>query len=256
MIFYKKDLKSLEIKPERIISLVPSITETLFYLGLGDKVVGVTKWCKYPKDKLKDITKIGGVIGIDIEKIIQLKPDIIFVTKEENDKDEVQELSEFTNVYIGEVSNLEDAYQQIYDIGKITDTIDKSNELVVRIKSDFSTISNFNDKKCAYLVWNKPLMLVGGNTFINDILQSCGLKNVFDNRMSYPEVTIGEIKEKNPDIIFLCSEPFEFKEKHQKKFKENFPDQKILLVDGEIFTWYGSHLLKTKEYCKKIEKML
>lgn len=256
MIFYKENIKSLDIKPERIISLVPSITETLFYLGLGDKIVGITKWCKYPEPEVKKITKIGGVIGIDIEKIKKLEPDLIFAVKEENDKDEIEEVSKFTNVYIGEVYNLEDAYQQIYDIGKLTGIYNKAEDLVKNIKNDFASISNFNNLKCAYLVWNKPLMLVGGNTFINSIMQSCGLKNVFDTRISYPEVTIAEIKKEDPDIIFLCSEPFEFKEKHKNDFEQNFPGKKILLVDGEIFTWYGSHLLKTKDYCKEIKKML
>lgn len=256
MIFNKENLKSLDIKPKRIISLVPSITETLFYLNLGDKIIGITKWCKYPESEVKKITKIGGVIGIDIEKIKKLKPDFIFAVKEENDKDEIKELSKFTNIYIGEVYDLESAYQQIYDIGTITRVYNKSEELVENIKTDFYNISNFNNLKCAYLVWNEPLMLVGGNTFINSIIENCGLKNVFNERSSYPEVTIAEIKKKKPDIIFLCSEPFEFKNKHKINFEQNFPNTKILLVDGEMFTWYGSHLLKTRAYCKKIQKML
>ena len=256
MIINKENIETVNLKADKIISLVPSITETLFYLGLGDKIVGITKWCKYPETEVKKKTKIGGVIGINIEKIKNLKPDLIFAVKEENDKNEIEKLSEFTNVYVDEIINLKDAFQQIINIGKLTETEKKSKKLVNNIKLDFTEISNFNNLKCAYLVWNNPLMLVGGNTFINSILESCNFKNVFDDKISYPKITINEINKKNPDIIFLCSEPFEFKEKHKIDFKEKFPNKNILLVDGEIFTWYGSHLLKTKEYCEKIKKML
>ena len=256
MIITKEKLKTLDIKHERIISLVPSITETLFYLGLGENIVGITKWCKHPTNEVKTKAKIGGVIGIDIEKINKLKPDLVFAVKEENDKDEINELAKFTNIYVGEINNLSDAYNQIIDIGILTGVVEKSEKLVEDIKADFSELSIFNNKTCAYLVWNKPLMLVGGNTFINDVLESCGLINVFNDRISYPEITTDEIKEKNPDIIFLCSEPFEFKEKHKINFEKHFPNTKVMLVDGEIFTWYGSHLLKTKEYCQNIKKML
>jgi len=256
MIITKENIKTLNIKPQRIISLVPSITETLFYLGLGNKLVGITKWCKHPANEVSKKTKVGGVIGIDIKKIKQLKPDLIFAVKEENDKDEVNELSKFTNVYLGEILDLDDAYNQILDIGKLTKLNKQTKKLVSDIKSDFTKISDFNNLRCAYLVWNKPLMLVGGNTFINSILQACNLNNIFDDRNSYPEITIEDIKEKKPDIIFLCSEPFEFKEKHKTDFEKHFPNTKVLLVDGEVFTWYGSRLLKTKEYCRKIKKML
>jgi ABC-type Fe3+-hydroxamate transport system substrate-binding protein len=256
MIITKEKLKTLNIRYKRIISLVPSVTETLFYLGLSENIVGITKWCKHPANEVIKKAKIGGVIGIDIEKINKLKPDLVFAVKEENDKDEIDELAKFTNVYVGEINNLSDAYNQIIDIGRLTGVIEKSERLVDDIKADFSVLSIFNNKTCAYLVWNKPLMLVGGNTFINNVLENCGLINVFNDRISYPVVTIDEINEKNPDIIFLCSEPFEFKEKHKMDFEKDFPNKKVLLVDGEIFTWYGSHLLKTKEYCRNLEKML
>jgi len=256
MIITKENLKTLNIKHERIISLVPSISETLFYLGLGEKLVGITKWCKHPASEVVNKIKIGGVIGIDIGKIKELQPDLVFAVKEENDKDEINELAKITNIYVGEINNLSDAYNQIIDIGILTGVVEKSEKLVKDIKADFSELSIFNNKTCAYLVWNKPLMLVGGNTFINNVLENCGLINVFNDRISYPEVTIDEINESNPEIIFLCSEPFEFKEEHKEDFEKHFPNKKVLLVDGEIFTWYGSHLLKTKEYCQNVKEIL
>jgi ABC-type Fe3+-hydroxamate transport system substrate-binding protein len=256
MIIYGKDIKPTDIKPNRIISLVPSITETLFYLGLEDNIVGITKWCKYPEQKVKTKRKIGGVVGINIAKIKKLKPDLIFATKEENDKDEILELSKFTNVFVSKIRNINDAYKQILNIGVLTMKIEESSKLVEKIKNNFLNIANFNNLTYTYLVWNKPLMLIGGNTFISNVLEKCNLKNVFSNRVSYPEISINEIKEKNPDIIFLCSEPFKFVENHKNKFQKDFPESKILLVDGEIFSWYGSHLLKTKDYCNEIKKML
>jgi len=256
MIIYTSDINFSDFAHKRIISLVPSITETLFYLGLKNNVVGVTDWCKYPEKEIAEITKVGGVKTFNKDLIYNLKPDLIIAVKEENNKEEIEAIAQDFNVFVATVESFDDSLKLINDIGLLTKTSLKANELSKQIESDFNNIYNFNGRTCAYFVWNKPKMLVGGNTFINSFLHKCNLDNVFKNINSYPIVDDEEIKECKPEIIFLCSEPFEFKDKHRLEYQMLFPESKVVLIDAEIFTWYGSRLLKARSYMNKISQTL
>ena len=256
MIIYSKDIYSSNFKHKRIISLVPSITETLFYLGLGNNIVGVTNWCKYPEHEIKQITKIGGVKGFDKDIISELKPDIIFAVKEENDKEEIKSVAREYNVFVATVENFEDSTKLINDIGLLTKTSSKAKYLSSQIEREFNNIPDFEGKTCAYFVWNKPMMVVGANTFIDSVLQKCNFNNVFSGENSYPIVEFKDITLKNPEVIFLCSEPFEFKEKHRVEYQTKFPSSKIILINAEMFTWYGSHLLETRNYLNELSEKL
>lgn len=99
-------------------------------------------------------------------------------------------------------------------------------------------------------------MVAGGDTFINEMIKKCGLVNVFENIERYPEVTLEQLEEAKPDIILLSSEPFPFKEKHFDEFREKSPSAKIMLVDGEMFSWYGSRLIKAARYFRELRKDL
>ena len=246
-----KQLK-LKNKPRRIISLVPSITELLFYLGLGNNVVGVTNYCKYPKKEIKNITKIGGTKTLNFKSIDNLNANLIVAVKEENTKNEILKLTEKFNVFIGELTDYNSALQLILDIGKICKIENQAIQLVSKIESNFLKLNNSIQKTCCYLIWNHPIMTVGNNTFISSMLEKAGFKNVFSNLQSYPEITETDIYEKMPEYILLSSEPFKFTEKHQNIYQKKFPNSKVILVDGEMFSWYGSRMLFAPNYFQEL----
>ncbi len=243
--------------PKRIISLVPSQTELLYDLGLREEVIGITKFCVHPQEWFKSKTRIGGTKKYDLEKIKQLQPDLIIGNKEENEKEGIEELMKHFNVWMSDINTLKDAFEMITSLGTIVGKQQQAMLLKLEIESKFNNFlsrqKQVNKIKVGYFIWRKPYMVAGHNTFINEMLAICGFENSFLKHSSrYPEVSSEEIKNTNLDLILLSSEPFPFKEKHINELKEISPQSKILIVDGEIFSWYGSRLLKAPEYFSEI----
>jgi len=238
--------------PKRIISIVPSQTELLFYLGLSDSIVGVTKFCIHPKEYFKTKTFVGGTKQLNFDLLHSLKPDLIIANKEENTLSDILELQKHYPVWISDVNNLPDALEMIISIGIITDSEIKSQNLATEIKTKFDNLSNPQKSSTAYLIWNEPMMVVANNTFINDMLSYAGFSNVFKNKERYPVVTEKDLLELKPAFILLSTEPYPFKEKHKTDFEKTFPDSKIIIVDGEMFSWYGNRLLLSADYFKKL----
>lgn len=238
--------------PKRIISVVPSQTELLFYIGLNAEVIGVTKFCVHPGDKVNSIAKVGGTKRLDIEKIRLLAPDIIIANKEENDRLQVEELMNICPVWISDISDFDSALQMIQCIGDITGRSKQATILCREINNHFNGIKlPLITLKVAYLIWRKPYMLAGKNTFIDCMLQRCGFKNAIESER-YPEIDAGGIIAANPDVIFLSSEPYPFTQKHIEEFKVLLPNARIILVDGEMFSWYGSRLLYAPTYFEQL----
>ena len=240
--------------PQRIISLVPSQTEWLFDLGLGDRIIGITKFCVHPDDLIKTKEIIGGTKNINIEKIISLKPDLIIANKEENVKDQVEALQKYSPVYVSDVNNYEDACVMMLQIGLLNgrgmiaeawlrEMDDKFSKLLTQI--EISSALNF---KTAYLIWRKPYMAASGGTFISDMLKRCGLQNVFSHLTRYPEITVKDLQNSHCQLLLLSSEPYPFQQKHMQELQSHLPNTRILLVDGEMFSWYGSRLLQAPAY--------
>ena len=240
--------------PKRIISLVPSITELLFDLGLDEQIKGITKYCIHPKNKVQNKTIIGGTENIDFNIIDTINPDLIFVNKEENSKEEVQKLSEKYKCNVSDIKSFNDAIELIFDIGQITGTQENANSLIKQIVEKFKTLNIcLFPKTVAYIIWKDPFMTINTYTFINDMLIKAGFENIFKNKLKrYPTIDIEEIKSYKPDVIFLSSEPYHFKEANKKEFEKMLPNTQIKLVDGEMFSWYGSHILKAADYFKQL----
>ncbi len=242
-------------KPSRIISLVPSQTELLFSLGLQNEIVGITKFCIHPLSLCKNKEKIGGTKNLNTDKIFKLNPDIVFANKEENVKEQITLLkSKGIPIWTSDIKTLQDALSMIHEIGRITDKIKMTNEMIEKIESGFNSLSKRIPTKVAYLIWKDPYMTIGSDTFINEMLSKLGLKNIFDDSIRYPIVTLEEIKIKNPDLILLSSEPFPFKEKHVLEIKKVCINSAIKVVDGTFFSWYGSRLLESINYFQNIFK--
>ncbi|MFC0345443.1 ABC transporter substrate-binding protein [Epilithonimonas hispanica] len=235
----------------KVVSLVPSITETLFDLGLTtDEIIGRTKFCVHPKEVADKVEIIGGTKNLNIEKIKSLKPDLIIANKEENIKEQVEELMKDFKVLLTNIETLEDNYYLIKQLGHIFNKEEKAQFFNLKTYEAFDIQKPEKKLKVAYLIWKNPYMTIGGDTFISRILEELGFENLFKNEKRYPEVQLEDLKE--ADLIFLSSEPFPFKEKHIEEIQEVCKNPKIMIVDGEAFSWYGSHLAKCGNYYRDL----
>ncbi|MEX2597321.1 MAG: helical backbone metal receptor [Salibacteraceae bacterium] len=246
---------TLPHRPQRIVSLVPSQTELLFDLGLGDRVVGITKFCIHPERWFRTKTRIGGTKSVNLKKIIQCQPDLIIANKEENTESDINKLSEKYPIWISDIKSLESALEMIRDVGFITDSNVESVEIEKEVRSRFDKLSNNKKaKKVLYLIWKDPFMAAGRDTFINEMLQFTGFENAISSTESrYPSLSVDNVNKLNPELILLSSEPFPFKGKHTEEVKKLFPDIPVIEVDGERFSWYGSGLLKSPYYFEKLK---
>ena len=250
---------------QKIISLVPSITLLLFDLGLDTQIVGRTKFCIHPKEKINSIPTIGGTKNSDIQKIKQLQPDIIFAAKEENEKEIIEQLKKDFKVIVFDIKNLDDNYKMIAKIGKLTQTTQKAQEIIETTKQNFEklkttfspSLSLPNNIETLYLIWRKPYMTIGKDTFIHAMLEQLGLKNMFDHQTRYPIIqNLQTSYFSKCQLVLLSSEPYPFTQQHIKEIQEQLPNAKILLVDGEFFSWYGSKMMYTPTYFKTLIKSI
>lgn len=249
---------SINFPPKRIISLVPSQTELLFDLGLDEEIVGITRFCIHPKEKVKTKEKIGGTKLFEIEKIKSLLPDLIIANKEENYEAGIAELQKHFPVWLSDIYTLDDAYVMMREISRITNHELEGQKIIQEIKTSFSRLSvvNCDWSTCAYFIWRKPYMVAAKNTFIDSMLNVFGVKNVFEDLERYPEINPDLLAERKPDLIFLSSEPYSFSEKHFDEFREFYPAAKVVLVDGEMFSWYGSRLKYASKYFEALRQTL
>ncbi len=250
-------------QPLRIVCLVPSITELLFKLGLGDRVVGVTRFCAHPKTARKKATNIGGTKKLHLDRIDSLKPDLIIGSKEENTRKEIERLWNNYPVWMSDVESIAEGIEMIRELGAVCRVSALANEIADEIEEGFKSLQSALPKakiRVAYLIWYNPIMVSGRANFITDVLHHAGWQNAFEtgdysgsNR--YPTVTMDDLKNAKPDAVMLSSEPFPFAEKHLQEFEQalNCP---AILVDGELFSWYGSRMLKMPPYLYQLRTQL
>lgn len=245
-------------QPQRIISLVPSQTEFLHDIGLGDRVVGITKFCIHPEEWFRSKTHVGGTKQLNLEKIRSLQPDLIIGNKEENDREQIEALEKEFPVWMSDVRSLHDAVLMMQWIGEITGASDKAIPLIKRILEGFREYELPEDLlTAAYFIWRDPLMVVGDDNFISDMMLRAGFINSFnDVEERYKTIDPQEVLDRYTDILLLSSEPFPFKEQHVKEFEEMHAGTPAVLVDGEMFSWYGSRLLKAPAYFKELHDRL
>ena len=255
---YKDQLNrevQLHQPPKRIVSLVPSQTELLVDLGLSDYIVGLTKFCVHPKQLIKQKTLVGGTKNINYSKVKALNPDIILCNKEENSLEIIGALEGVAPIHISDIYSVEDCYELIHMYGSIFNVELKADQLVNSIEDERKAFHLNNlqpQKKATYFIWKNPWMVAASNTFINAMLKEAGYINVFEKEERYPEITLKHSKLLEADVIMLSSEPFPFAEKHINELAIQFPSKEIKIVDGELFSWYGSRLLKSYQYFKDL----
>jgi ABC-type Fe3+-hydroxamate transport system substrate-binding protein len=167
-------------------------------------------------------------------------------------KAHIEELAVKYDVWVTDVKNVEEAINMINNIGKLTNRIEEASLLSLKIKEGFEklkeVVSPKRKTRAAYFIWKDPWMVAADHTFINDMMKYAGLKNVFEKLERYPQISLNEVAKENTELILLSSEPYPFQEKHKSELHKLFPDIKIEIVDGELFSWYGSRLLKSIDY--------
>ncbi len=259
--------------PRRIISLVPSQTELLYTLGLDGSVVGITKFCVHPESWFRTKTRIGGTKAIDANRIDALQPDLIIANKEENDRHQVEALAARYPVWVSDIKTLPDALDMIRSVGVLTGTTTAANTLATEIAHRFATLhaapadhptapfaADYRTAphrlRTAYLIWRNPWMAAGGDTFIHHMLEQAGFLNVFAGQNRYPEIDLNSMARADCPVILLSSEPYPFRQRHIDEIKEVMPHASVLLVDGELFSWYGSRLLLAPDYFRQLRERL
>ena len=241
--------------PQRLVSLVPSITELLAVgFRLEEQVVGVTDYCIHPASLLKNKMRLGGPKTIDVKKLQALAPQLVMASKEENTREQVEAIATFVPVYVTDVKTKASAFEAMLAIGTLLGQDLQASQIVAQIKSAFGTLLKIQKgPSAAYLIWKEPFMAVGADTFINDMLFSAGFSNVFASHNSrYPVTSFNEIVSLHPKYLLLSSEPYPFSDEHKRWFNQQLPDVKTILVDGEMFSWYGSRMLKSPAYFNKM----
>lgn len=245
-----------EKTPQRIISLVPSQTELLYDLGLDTEVVGITKFCVHPDTWFRTKHRVGGTKQIHLDRVRQLCPDLIIANKEENVQEQVEAAARLAPVWMSDVKNFDDAIGMIGGIGDITGKSLQADVIVKNIVAGFRTLLPIaTPPRTLYLIWRNPWMSVGADTFIHDMMARAGLGNVCADMNRYPELSEAMILERAPELVLLSSEPYPFSEKHIAALQNLLPQARILLVDGELFSWYGSRLLQTPAYLKQVREL-
>ncbi|MGX5818992.1 helical backbone metal receptor [Chitinophaga lutea] len=237
--------------PRRIVSVVPSQTELLY--DLGAPVVGITKFCVHPEAWFRSLPRVGGTKQLHFDRIAALEPDLIIANKEENERSQIEYLAERYPVWISDIHTLDDSIDMITALGHLLQRNHSATFIAQRISEGFDLLEPLSPPQpAAYLIWREPWMVAGGDTFINDMLRRCGFRNVFEDLPRYPEINLARLAASGCRHVLLSSEPFPFAEKHIAEIREFLPDADIRLVDGEMFSWYGSRLLEAPGYFSQL----
>jgi len=252
---------NIEKSPQKIISLVPSLTELLHDLGLEKRIVGITQFCVHPYHYQSTKTIVGGTKKVKYDLIHELNPDFILCSKEENTPDMVTQLEKIAPVFVTDVNSFQEALNLILQLGEILGKRVESETLIQKIELKNTKFQNFIKEKqtvkTAYFIWKNPWMVAGNRTFINDMMQLNKLENSFANKERYPEVNIKYLNlQGNPELLIFSSEPYHFTE--EDAFEVLRENEKVLtlFVDGQYFSWYGSRLLKAFDYFKKVREKI
>ncbi|MCH2235696.1 MAG: helical backbone metal receptor [Crocinitomicaceae bacterium] len=242
----------LSAPAKRIISIVPSQTEYLCDLGLQEEVIGITKFCILPNDWFRTKERVGGTKNLDLDKIRELNPDLIIGNMEENTKADIQSLENEFPIYMSDVLTIDSAFDMMLDIGLLVGKTEEAKLLVSEIKEDFSSFPKF-EGKVLYFMWKNPYMTAGKATFIGKMIEFLGFTNLYEEEDGrYKEISDEEIKESPASLYLLSTEPFPFKENDVEEFQNKF-SKKAIVVDGEMFSWYGSRMKLMKAYFSNLK---
>ncbi|PST83857.1 cobalamin-binding protein [Pedobacter yulinensis] len=251
---------TVPFRPQKIVSVVPSLTELLFDLGLDKEVAGVTKFCIHPIGKFAGRPKVGGTKKLKLDIIEAIGPDLIIASKEENTRADIEALSARFPVWVSDIVTIEDSLQALTEIGAMVDREPEAAYLKHLITAGFNDLGSLAlnrqiAHKTMYLIWRNPWMAAGQSTYIDSIMRQNGLQNVVQEER-YPALAEADLKKLDPGLVLLSSEPFPFRSEHAAELQAILPNARILLVDGEMFSWYGSRMVKAVQYFFEWQKLV
>jgi ABC-type Fe3+-hydroxamate transport system substrate-binding protein len=237
------------VAPHRIVSLVPSLTEALFAFGVGEKVVGRTRYCLWPPRTVGKVPIVGGTKKVDVRRVLELEPDLVVAVKEENARENIEELEEAgVPVFVGAPEGVAGAIQVLRELaerveapqaGAILDTID-------RVYGRLQVEVGLEARRVFVPIWKNPYMSIGADTYVHDVLETCGGENVCGDVTRYPVVTLEEVGSAQPEVVLLPDEPYPFSAEDLPEFYAlDVPaaySDRIHLVDGKLLSWYGPRM--------------
>jgi ABC-type Fe3+-hydroxamate transport system substrate-binding protein len=221
--------------PSRVVSLVPSLTETLFDLGAGDAVAGITDFCIFPEDL--DRPRVGGTKSPRIDAIRDLTPDLVYVNLEENLERHAKQIESFVPVFVTEPKTVDDVAELIATLGTIHGHTDRAGALNEALAHERGAVASFT---FAVPIWKKPWMWCGGDTYVSNLVESMGGRNVLRDRDRYPSLSLDEVLDHKPDIVFLPDEPYAFTSADAAEIS----GQRVVgPFPGHLFTWHGTRTI-------------
>jgi len=246
--------------PQRIVCLCPSLTEALFDLGAGSRVVGVTDWCVHPEEEVEKRTKIGGTKTPHLDIIFSLNPDLVVVNEEENRLEDVEAIeARGIEVFNTFPKTVLDAAATMRAMGEKVGCAEQGERIAREIEAErekvLATAKGRKPVRFGYLIWRRPYMTVNRDTFVHDLLTLAGGQNVFaDLPQRYPKISAEQLFTAKPDAIFLPTEPYMFTAPHAAEVcaDSGLPPERVPLVDGEFLTWYGSRTPKGLRYAGEL----
>ncbi len=234
--------------PQRIVSLVPSITETLFALGLDAEIAGVTEFCVHPAERVHSKLRVGGTKNPSLETILGMEPDLVIANKEENRRRDVERLEAAgVRVFVTYARTLVEAVEDIRTLGRVTRTESVAEEIATRVERARAAIAPRRaGERVAALIWKRPYMAVGEDTFAHDLMQVCGGVNCFVGRGRYPRIDERALEESAPQVILLPTEPYCFGESDRNELLQldcaAAHSGRIHVIEGELLSWYGPRM--------------
>lgn len=237
------------MKPERIVSLVPSLTEALFAFGAGARVVGRTRYCTQPPGKVGRVAKVGGTKKVSVSRVINLKPDLVVAVREENAREDIERLRAVgLEVFVGAPATVEDALEMLEELAGMVKALETEPMLgpIRRVYGRLYGAETGRARRCFVPIWKEPYMSIGSDTYVHDVLRTCGGENVCGGSTRYPGVTLEEVEALQPEVVLLPDEPYPFSAEDLPEFYAlDIPaarEDQIHLVDGKLLTWYGPRM--------------
>lgn len=244
----------------RLVSLCPSITRLIYDLGAGDQLIGITKYCIDPPDLVAKIEKVGGTKDPKLDRILDLKPDLVLMNQEENRKEDHDLLVEAgVNCHVTFPQDVASTLSSVTETGAALGCEAAASKLNQQIQVAWDQAREKrearNHLRWAYLIWRKPWMAVAASNYVHALIEEVGGTNIFGSHaQTYPAIEAEDLAAANPHLVFLSSEPFPFKEKHRKELAEatGLPISRFVLVSGEMLSWHGCYTVQGLHLAQKL----
>jgi ABC-type Fe3+-hydroxamate transport system substrate-binding protein len=238
----------------KIVSLVPSLTETLIAFGLTDRIVGRTRWCTEPADAVANIEAVGGTKNPDVARIIALRPDVVVVNKEENRLEDCRELENAgLRLHVTHPCTVAEAATMLEELGAACGAREQGEQLAAECRAAIGSaeaLAADREPVATFCpIWRRPWMTFRDSTYIGDVLGRAGCRNVFGRHVGpeFFEVSMAEILAAAPSLVVLPDEPYVFEEKHAAELRAAGVTGRIVFVDGKDLAWYGPRIPRALE---------